>query len=581
MSIPDIDDWSKEAERTPVNTPQAPGAQAPPRDRAMDDLSKTLAGWNVQRQPGFTSASHVPYKTAQSLPANVARMVASQSTLGAAILFKLGCPDTDGINHQFKLGVQAHRPLHSNWSAIHSMAWRPSLNRMAALNVDWDATIRARNGKEIVETPNAKKMCCDTQEYMDVNEDIMAITNKDFGPFPGYSQAQKEKENIKKRENKKEKPVRKSFLEKVLAKDCVAQQMVGKGRLELSYREIFAISNGVAEAFKKKISRKKVPVEAGAGKQTSMAEVESEDGSKESDKDNKEPKQSHYMCPLGYIKIGINGKEVQALLDNGSMVNVLQKDLAVRLGLIVTERRMNLKGIGGPENEVLGIPEGVRVRIGNIVRSVHFWVSGSDIQPILGKPFLIDFLASMKYMEAGGETHSINDDKGQTYLVPIIAQGTQKWETTFPTNVTHTSHVATATGTTSDVCILKKQLERKEDCKFVHTTEYQLDGNNKKPSGKSMFDKNELILLDGSFQEPPIVGEFDNLETKEVRILQGITNPLLNAMAVTSADLGVDVAPRLSTGKAIQVFTSQNLTSKDTTEIKQVAFGSKLEKDNH
>ncbi|KNE91335.1 hypothetical protein PSTG_15265 [Puccinia striiformis f. sp. tritici PST-78] len=144
MSIPDIDDWSKEAERTPVNTPQAPGAQAPPRDRAMDDLSKTLAGWNVQRQPGFTSASHVPYKTAQSLPANVARMVASQSTLGAAILFKLGCPDTDGINHQFKLGVQAHRPLHSNWSAIHSMAWRPSLNRMAALNVDWDATIRAR-----------------------------------------------------------------------------------------------------------------------------------------------------------------------------------------------------------------------------------------------------------------------------------------------------------------------------------------------------------------------------------------------------------------------------------------------------
>ncbi|KAI9606038.1 hypothetical protein H4Q26_004410 [Puccinia striiformis f. sp. tritici PST-130] len=96
-----------------------------------------------------------------------------------------------------------------------------------------------------------------------------------------------------------------------------------------------------------------------------------------------------------------------------------------------------------------------------------------------------------------------------------------------------------------------------------------------------MFDKNELILLDGSFQEPPIVGEFDNLETKEVRILQGITNPLLNAMAVTSADLGVDVAPRLSTGKAIQVFTSQNLTSKDTTEIKQVAFGSKLEKDNH
>ncbi|POV94149.1 hypothetical protein PSHT_16400 [Puccinia striiformis] len=31
----------------------------------MDDLTKTLAGWNVQRQPGFASASHVPYKPAQ------------------------------------------------------------------------------------------------------------------------------------------------------------------------------------------------------------------------------------------------------------------------------------------------------------------------------------------------------------------------------------------------------------------------------------------------------------------------------------------------------------------------------------
>ncbi|KNF05841.1 hypothetical protein PSTG_01238 [Puccinia striiformis f. sp. tritici PST-78] len=86
------------------------------------------------------------------------------------------------------------------------------------------------------------------------------------------------------------------------------------------------------------------------------------------DGDEEEPKRSHYAYPLGYIKIGINGKEVQALLDNGSMVNVLPKELAVRLGLIVTEQAMNLKGIGGHENKILGIAEGVHIHIGNIKR---------------------------------------------------------------------------------------------------------------------------------------------------------------------------------------------------------------------
>ncbi|POW22364.1 hypothetical protein PSHT_01305 [Puccinia striiformis] len=136
--------------------------------------------------------------------------------------------------------------------------------------------------------------------------------------------------------------------------------MVSEGRMELSYGEIFAISNGVTELFKKKISHKKVMIDPPADKQTSAADLESDDGSKSNKEESGTPKRSHYACPLGYIKIGINGKEVQALLDNGSMVNVLPKDLAVRLGFIVTEKSMNLKGIGGHQNKILGIAEGVR-----------------------------------------------------------------------------------------------------------------------------------------------------------------------------------------------------------------------------
>ncbi|KNE89460.1 hypothetical protein PSTG_17078, partial [Puccinia striiformis f. sp. tritici PST-78] len=315
-----------------------------------------------------------------------------------------------------------------------------------------DMAKRLRGGKEIPDTPNAKKTRLEQEEDMDVDEDILAIANKDYDPFPGYKEAQEENQKEKrvhfKEKDKKEKPARKSFLEKALAKeypeaeDRVVQRMVSEGRMELSYGEIFAISNGVTESFKKKISRKKVLIDPSADKQASRADLESDDDSEEEDGDS--PKRSHYACPLGYIKIGINGKEVQALLDNGSMVNVLPKELAVKLGLIVTERTMNLKGIGGHKNEILGIAESVRVRIGNIKRSVHFWISSGDVQPILGKPFLIDVSASMKYVEAGGETLSINDDDGRTYLVPIITPTNQKWETSFPTNTTSTSNVVVA-----------------------------------------------------------------------------------------------------------------------------------------
>ncbi|KAI7936714.1 hypothetical protein MJO28_015613 [Puccinia striiformis f. sp. tritici] len=315
MSILDIDNWSKEAQKAPVKAPRAPQAyQAPPRDRAMDDLSKTLAGWNVQRPPGFTSASHVPYKPAQ--------YERPPSTLKCHYCFgdahtSYRCNLFSQDEHEKKVYRDGRDFKLPNGTLIHSDRSRPVkavVERFAALTApvatpgiinlppgtqvqkeelatevrssfgkleecepnmlssyEADMAKRMRNGKDIPETPSAKKMRQDAKEDMDVDNEIMAITNKDYDPFPGYKEAQVEKASAKKVQFKdsdslqqaKEKPTRKSFLEKTLAKeypeadDRVVQRMVGEGRLELSYGEIFAISNGVTEAFKKKISRKK------------------------------------------------------------------------------------------------------------------------------------------------------------------------------------------------------------------------------------------------------------------------------------------------------------------------------------
>ncbi|POV96730.1 hypothetical protein PSHT_14987, partial [Puccinia striiformis] len=470
------------AHRQPA--PAAPPVRAPVPN-PVDELTKTLSSWNVQRPPGFVLASHVPYRPAQyeKPPAgmkchycfgdghtpyrcNLFQQDEFDKKVyrdgrdyklpnGTAVHFDRSCPvkavveryaaaaagppATPGvINLPAGTQVRKDKPVPEVRTSYGKLE---ECEPKKLASYDADMAKRLRNGKETADAPKIKKTRRDTEGDMDVDEEILAIANNDYEQFPGYKELQEEISAPKKvqfrdpePQKAKEKPTRKSFLEKTLAKDYpeaedrVVQRMVGEGRMELSYGEIFAISNGVTEAFKKKISRKKVPIVDNTEKIVSTGGLESDEESEEEDTGSG-PKRSHYACPLGYIKIGINNKEVQALLDNGSMVNVLPKDLAVRLGLIVTEKAMNLKGIGGHQNEILGIAEGVRVRIGNIKRSVHFWISSGDVQPILGKPFLIDVSASMRYVEAGGETLSINDDEGRTYLVPIITEGNQKWET--------------------------------------------------------------------------------------------------------------------------------------------------------
>jgi len=116
------------------------------------------------------------------------------------------------------------------------------------------------------------------------------------------------------------------------------------------------------------------------------------------------------------------------------------------MGLIVTEKRMNLKGIGGHRNEIIGIAEHVPVRVGQITKEVHFWISSGDVQPILGKPFLVAASANIQFHDRGAESLSIQN-KGKTYLVPILIPASQKWETAFPTNTATTSSHFLASGT--------------------------------------------------------------------------------------------------------------------------------------
>jgi hypothetical protein len=228
----------------------------------------------------------------------------------------------------------------------------------------------------------------------------------------------------------KDRPEKKTYLEKTLAKDYpgaeedIARRILTAGKMELAYGEIFAISSGVTDAFKKRISNRRLPLEPTKSAHTIRREEEEE----------QQDQTTHYSCPLGYVKININGQTHQALLDTGSMVNIIPSGLAHQLGLVLTAKSMRLKGIGGHHTNITGIAEEVEVIIGKVSRIVHFWVADGPVQLIIGKPFLMDVSATIKYNGTQGESLSIMNSSGQTYLVPIILPSNQKWETTLPAN---------------------------------------------------------------------------------------------------------------------------------------------------
>ena len=227
----------------------------------------------------------------------------------------------------------------------------------------------------------------------------------------------------------KEKPPKKTYLEKALAKeypgveDRLANRILTEQVMSIPVGELLAVSPGVTESMRKKISNRRVPLE---GKTTNAGDLE------ETEEDNQESS-PHYSCRLGYVKLNINGENHQALLDTGSMVNVIPATLAHQLGLVITQKPMKLRGIGGHHTAVTGIAEKVEVYIGSILKHIHFWVTEGPVQLILGKPFFNDASATMDHTSGLGERLIIKD-RGQQFLVPIAYHKHHKNETSLPAN---------------------------------------------------------------------------------------------------------------------------------------------------
>ena len=82
-----------------------------------------------------------------------------------------------------------------------------------------------------------------------------------------------------------------------------------------------------------------------------------------------------FSCTLGYLETQVQGKNMEFLVDSGSMVNVIPSSVALDLGLEVIKVEMGMIGISGQKFSIKGVVECCPITIGRFTGPVHLFVA--------------------------------------------------------------------------------------------------------------------------------------------------------------------------------------------------------------
>ncbi|KAA1074113.1 hypothetical protein PGT21_010057 [Puccinia graminis f. sp. tritici] len=199
---------------------------------------------------------------------------------------------------------------------------------------------------------------------------------------------------------------------------------------DISVSELMAIAPSIAEGMKKWVSRRRVEVGPDELKVSSGTLVEGFEVREQV----YDPKL--YSCPLGYLPclIGDEDSSASPLVDSGSQLNLISDALANKFNI---SPRVNFSsavyGIGNQACELVGVAEDVPIRVGrNIVGTCHFWITRLDGPLILGRPFLIDFDATLLFSAQVGERILLPDASGRKIEVSLCPVDSGQWQREFP-----------------------------------------------------------------------------------------------------------------------------------------------------
>ncbi|OAV86352.1 hypothetical protein PTTG_10383, partial [Puccinia triticina 1-1 BBBD Race 1] len=163
-----------------------------------------------------------------------------------------------------------------------------------------------------------------------------------------------------------------------------------------------------------------------------------------------DPEPCLYSCPLGYLAclVGAGESAASPLIDSGSQLNIISDAMANRFNLTP---RVNFSlavyGINNQACELIGVAEDVPIWVGkSIVGTCHFWITQHESLFILGRPFLIDFEATLLFSPTAGERIILPDSEGRNIEVSLCPVEKGQWEREFPAHgrkavLTHCGHI--------------------------------------------------------------------------------------------------------------------------------------------
>lgn len=198
-----------------------------------------------------------------------------------------------------------------------------------------------------------------------------------------------------------------------------AYQRLMKQEINVSAKDLIAISPVLQDMLKDDCSRRGVPVERVT--QVSASVV---DGLQY------EANEAWYSVPfqkaiyagsLAYARERNGGKSVKMLVDSGAMVSVMSDSFRRTFGLpLRVDGNHTIRGINGSQEKLLGISENVLVDIGGVKSPVHFFIHDRPNHDIVhGQAFLMHCAASVEYDVDGAVLLTLRGHEGRVVRMEV------------------------------------------------------------------------------------------------------------------------------------------------------------------
>ncbi|KAF5341157.1 hypothetical protein D9611_006049 [Ephemerocybe angulata] len=207
--------------------------------------------------------------------------------------------------------------------------------------------------------------------------------------------------------------------------------------VSLSVRELLGVAPDLRKAVRELVTTKKVPLEGAVQPKSYVATVEHDvddiaDGIMSVLLQNLKQQEAkatvaNHTETLRTLELDLDGKvKVHAILDEGSQIIGLRRDIWERLGLpLRSDHTMVMESANGSTSRTLGVIPDLRVRIGTCEFRLQVQVvEEAGYEMLLGRPFHVLAQAQMQHHRDGSGTITLTDPQTRAVItVPTKARG--------------------------------------------------------------------------------------------------------------------------------------------------------------